>query len=83
MVKVYVINLKTSADRKQYIEQLLSPYQGFMNVHFVEAVDGRGLSDEQLSEVWNQKETYKTYGRYMKGERLVVRCPTANAMRRF
>ena len=67
MVKVYVINLKASTDRKQYIEQLLSPYQDFMDVHFVEAVDGRGLSDEQLSEVWNQKETYKTYGRYMKG----------------
>ncbi len=67
MVKVYVINLKTSTDRKQYIEQLLSPYQDFMDVHFVEAVDGRGLSDERLSEMWNQKETYKTYGRYMKG----------------
>ena len=38
-----------------------------MDVHFVEAVDGRVLSNEQLNEVWNQKETYKTYGRYMKG----------------
>ena len=67
MVKVYVINLKTSTDRKQYIEHLLSPYQDFVDVHYVEAVDGRVLSDEQLSEVWNQEETYKTYGRYMKG----------------
>ena len=38
-----------------------------MDVHFVEAVDGRALSDEQLNEMWNQKETYKTYGRCMKG----------------
>ena len=67
MVKVHVINLKTSTDRKQYIEHLLSPYQDFMDVHFVEAVDGRALSDEQLNEMWNQKETYKTYGRCMKG----------------
>lgn len=66
-MKAYIINLKTSIERKQYIEQLLSPYQDFMNVHFVEAVDGRGLSEKQLSEIWNQKETYKTYGRYMKG----------------
>ena len=66
-MKIYIINLKTSTDRKQYIEQLLSPYQDFIDVHFVEAVDGRVLSDEQLSEVWNQKETYKTYGRFMKG----------------
>lgn len=66
-MNTYVINLKTSTDRKQYIEHLLSPYQDFMDVHFVEAVDGRALSDEQLNEMWNQKETYKTYGRCMKG----------------
>lgn len=67
MVKVHVINLKTSTDRKQYIEQLLSPYQDFMDVHIVEAVDGRSLFERQLNELWNQKETYETYGRYMKG----------------
>lgn len=55
-MSTYVINLKTSTDRKQYIEQLVSPYQDFMDVHFVEAVDGRGLSDDQLSEIWNQKK---------------------------
>ena len=66
-MNTYIINLKTSTDRKQYIEHLLSPYQDFIDVHFVEAVDGRALSDEQLNEMWNQKETYKTYGRCMKG----------------
>lgn len=66
-MNVYVINLATAVIRKKYVEECLAPYRDFFNVHFVEAVDGRGLSDEQLSEVWNQKETYKVYGRYMKG----------------
>ena len=66
-MNTYIINLKSSTDRHQYIEQLLKLYCNILEVHFVEAVDGRGLSDHQLVEMWNQCETYKTYGRYMKG----------------
>lgn len=66
-MKTYVINLKTSTDRKLYMENLLAPYKDFLNVHFIEAFDGRKLTEKQLDECWNQKETYKTYGRYMKG----------------
>lgn len=67
IMKTYVINLKTSTDRKLYMENLLAPYKDFLNVHFIEAFDGRKLTEKQLDECWNQKETYKTYGRYMKG----------------
>ena len=56
-MKTYVINLKTSTDRKRYMENLLIPYNDFLDVHFVEAVDGRQLSDEQLSKIWNQEAT--------------------------
>lgn len=71
-MKTYVINLKTSTDRKRYMENLLIPYNDFLDVHFVEAVDGRQLSDEQLSKIWNQEATYKNYGRYMKGGEIGV-----------
>lgn len=66
-MKTYIINLKTSLDRKEYMKKLLSPYEGFLDVCFVEAVDGRNLSKKQLMKIWNQDKAYKTYGRYMKG----------------
>ena len=66
IMKVYIINLKKSENRRSYIEKLLSPYASFLDFHFIEAVNGRDFSEKQLSEIWNQKETYKTYGRYMK-----------------
>ena len=71
-MKAYVINLKSSTDRKQYMEKLLAPYNNFFDVHFVEAVDGRQLSDKELDEIWNQKATYRNYGRYMKGGEIGV-----------
>lgn len=49
------------------MKKLLSPYEGFLDVCFVEAVDGRNLSKKQLMKIWNQDKAYKTYGRYMKG----------------
>lgn len=49
------------------MKHLLDSFGDFFDISFIEAVDGRNLSDEEKDEVWNQKETYKTYGRYMKG----------------
>lgn len=66
IMKVYIINLKKSENRRSYIERLLRPYASFLDFHFIEAVNGRDFSEMQLSEMWNQKETYETYGRYMK-----------------
>lgn len=68
-MKTYVINLKTSENRRIYMENLLSPYKDILDVCFVEAVDGRILTDKQLSSIWNLKGSYKTYGRFLrKGE---------------
>lgn len=66
-MNAYIINLKSSIDRRKYMEQLLKSYCDILEAHFVEAVDGRGLSDNQLENMWNQRETYKTYGRHLKG----------------
>lgn len=71
-MKSYVINLKTSIDRRQYMEKLLKPYNDFLDVNFIEAVDGRILSDKELNEIWNQDGTYNEYGRYMKGGEIGV-----------
>lgn len=65
-MKTYIINLKKSLERKSYMEELLKPYQDFLEICFIEAVDGREMSKEQLINVWDQKATYKIYGRYMK-----------------
>lgn len=65
-MKTYIINLKKSLKRKSYMEELLRSYQDFLDVHFIEAIDGKKMSKEQQSDLWNQKATYKTYGRYMK-----------------
>ena len=64
-MKAYIINLKKSTDRKAYMEDLFKPYKGFLEAHFVEGVDGRQLSGEQIGKLWNQRETYGIYGRKM------------------
>lgn len=65
-MKTYIINLKTSHERKNYMIKLLEPYKSFLDVNFIEAFNGKVLSKEELSHIWNQSETFKTYGRFMK-----------------
>lgn len=45
---------------------LLEPYNDILDVHFIEAVDGRKFSKEEINQVWDQKGTYAIYGREMK-----------------
>lgn len=65
-MKTYIINLKKSLERRSYMVELLKPYQDFLEICFIEAVNGKDMSKEQLANIWEQKATYKTYGRYMK-----------------
>lgn len=71
-LNAYVINLKNSTDRRRHMENLLAPYNDFLDARFIEAVDCRGLPDWRLNEIWNQEATYKNYGRYMKGGEIGV-----------
>lgn len=66
-MKAYIINLKTSQNRRTYMEALLVPYQDSLDIHFIEAVAGREFSQEQLRSVWDQDGTFRIYGRYMRG----------------
>lgn len=63
-MKVYVINLKHSTDRKAYMQELLQPYS-FLDVEFVEAIDGRCLSDTDKAKMFNIEKANSRYGRYL------------------
>lgn len=67
-IKTYVINLKRATDRKRYMEHLLSSYD-FLDVTFVEAVDGLSLSENDLVLKFDESLAYQRYGRKLnKGE---------------
>lgn len=65
-LKTYIINLKTSIGRKEYMTKLLSNYN-FTSVEFVEAVDGRVMDPQQRLSLFDVTESYKRYGRYLNG----------------
>ena len=66
-MKTFVINLKDASERKRYMESVLHPYAHFLDIEFIEAVDGRKFTDEDINKLWDEKATYKTYGRTMGG----------------
>lgn len=61
-LKTYIINLEKSSVRKQYMQDLLSPYS-FLDVEFVKAIDGRLLSDEDRKSRFDYGKSKKVYGR--------------------
>ena len=67
MIDTYIINLKDSVEKKNYINRVFAPYIDDFNLHWIEAVDGRNLSDDELRGIFDQEKAYRTYGRYLKG----------------
>lgn len=67
MISTYIINLKDSIEKKEYITNLFAPYKNTFNLKLTEAVDGRNLSDAELRKIFNLEKAYQTYGRYLKG----------------
>ena len=65
-IKTYIINLKDSSDRRAYMEKVMSPF-GFLDVEFVEAVDGRKMSPEEIETCFNQSKAHRRYGRILRG----------------
>lgn len=61
-IPAYVINLKNSHLRREYMEKLLSTYPS-IDVNFIEAVDGRIMSKDSLSEVFDFDSCIKRNGR--------------------
>lgn len=67
MITTYVINLKDSFEKRDYINRQFSRYKDIFHIKWVEAVDGRNLTDSQIRSIFNQDKAYKNYGRYLKG----------------
>lgn len=61
-LKTYIINLEKSTVRKQYMQDLLSPYS-FLDVEFVKAIDGRQLSEGERALRFDYAKSMRVYGR--------------------
>ena len=62
MVTAFIINLKTSEDRKQYMKDVMAPMK-CLNPVFIEAVNGRQMSKTEIDDNFNQKGAFAHYGR--------------------
>lgn len=62
MITTYVINLEKDIERRNHMDTLLKPYT-FLDIEFINAVNGRKLSEEQIANVFDEKLAYKRYGR--------------------
>jgi len=63
--KTYVINLKSSTDRREYMQEVLRPCD-CLDVEFVEAVNGKEFSAQELEQNFDQKKAYEHYGRELR-----------------
>lgn len=61
-LQTYIINLKTSTARRDYMEKTLKPYD-FLVTDYIEAIDGRRGGQDYLNEHFNYQESFKRYGR--------------------
>ena len=58
---VFIINLKKDIEKKEYMQELCQKYN--LQIEFMEAVDGRALSEEAIAEVYSSKRTIDVFGR--------------------
>ena len=63
-ISTYIINLKPSFVRKQYMNNLLEQYP-FLNIQYIEAIDGRLFSDEEINNEFDKQLCLKQYGRIL------------------
>jgi glycosyl transferase family 25 len=69
IMKAYIINLPGSHDRRLYVENVLKPLESIIP-QFIEGINGKELSDEKRSEVFDDKGSFRRYGRYLLGGEL-------------
>lgn len=65
-MKTYIINLKFSTDRKEYMEQIMAPVSSVFDYMFIEAVSGKEMTDEEVSETFDQPKAMRMYGRELR-----------------
>jgi len=63
-IKTFIINLKISSVRKIYMESLLKPYT-FLDIDFIDAIDGRSMTNECLKDEFDFDFCLRHLGRYL------------------
>ena len=61
-IPTFIVNLPQSTERKAYMERILAPFD-FLDIRFMEAVYGRALTEEELTQRFDAGLAYKRYGR--------------------
>lgn len=64
-IKAYIINLESSVDRRDYMENVMAAFDCF-DTEFIKAVDGRLMTDDEVSAAFDQKTAIKHYGRELR-----------------
>ncbi|MCY6319736.1 glycosyltransferase family 25 protein [Bacteroides uniformis] len=59
-MRTYIINLKRSVDRRIYMEGQCRKLP-FLNVEYINAVDGRNMSPDERTAAFDEKEFEKRY----------------------
>lgn len=62
-MKTFVINLERASHRKEFMSQQLCNFP-FLDVEFVEAIDGRKLEQSEVNSLFDVTSFYKLYKRY-------------------
>ena len=65
-LRAFVINLKNATVRRRYMEELLSPYS-YLDIEFVDAVDGRLLSPAERENLFDDSKCLSLIGRLLNG----------------
>ena len=61
-MKTFVINLDRAKDRRQHMDNILSPID-ILDVEYIRAIDGKELNDEEAGQLFDTELSYKRYGR--------------------
>lgn len=67
-ISTYIINLDKDFKRREYVLELLQPYE-FLSLNLIKAVEGKKLPESELNSKFDEALAYKRYGRDLnKGE---------------
>jgi len=60
-IPIFIVNLKKDSEKKEHMKKLCKHY--VLDCQFTDAVDGKKLDQNELSEVYDSKRAQKEYGR--------------------
>lgn len=65
MLTTYIINLKTSTDRREYMEKIMASFD-YLDITYIDAVNGKEMSQEEVDATFDQRSAFKAYGRELR-----------------